>query len=232
MNYSDFTVVIPTLNEEGNIAMLMERLTAAYSGLSIIVVDDDSEDRTSKIVRDFSKKNRRVTLIERKGKPRGLTASAAEGIMAAKTKFALVMDADMQHPIGAIKSIAIKLRSGNDLVIGVRADVKDWALYRKIISKTLITVAYAILIVSGKSRSKDIFSGFFGVDRRLFAQVYSRNRKRFVQGGYKILYDFLKCMRHKEMRIGEVPYSFGHREFGMSKAGFKQGMLLFKSFAS
>lgn len=232
MNYSDFTVVIPTLNEEGNIGVLMKRLTAAYSGLSIIVVDDDSKDQTARIVRSFSKKNRRVMLIERKGKKMGLTASAAEGIMATKTKFVLVMDADMQHPIEAVKSIAIKLRSGNDLVIGVRADVKNWALYRKIISKALITVGYAMLIVSGKSRSKDIFSGFFGVDRKLFTQVYCKNRNRFVQGGYKILYDFLKCVRHREIKIGEVPYSFGHREFGVSKAGFRQGMLLFKSFAS
>lgn len=232
MNYDDFTIVLPTLNEEGTIGVLIRRLLAQYRGISVVVVDDGSSDGTRAKVMAISRKERRVRFIDRAGKhrERGLTASAVDGILESKTRFCIVMDADLQHPADVIRFMAPKLERGYGLVVATRADVKDWELYRKLISKTLIWIGYAILIASGRSRCNDIFSGFFGVDRKLFAKTYNDNRSRFVGGGYKILFDFLKCTRDGEVKMDQVPYSFGVREHGNSKAGFRQGMLLFKSF--
>ena len=234
MDYKDFTVILPTLNEEQTIGMLIRRLTGKYGGISVMVVDDGSKDGTGRIVNGISKGNRRVRFFDRSKAhlKRGLTASAVDGILESRTRFAIVMDADLQHPTDVIKFMAPKLIKGNELVVAIRADVKGWKFYRKVISKILIGVGYAILVITGRSRCDDIFSGFFGVNRGFFTKRYNANKGRFVPGGYKILYDFLKCTRNGDMLIDQIPYSFGLRKHGTSKAGFKQGMLLFKSFFS
>ncbi len=234
MDYKDFTIVLPTYNEEDNVGVLIRKLLSEYKGINVIVADDGSRDKTRKVVLDITKTKKTVWFMDRAAahRQRGLTTSAIDGIRASKTKFAIVMDADLQHPTGVIKKMAANLAKGDDLVVAIRADVKGWQLYRKIISKTLISFGWLLLVLTGKSRCNDIFSGFFGVNRKQFEKVYRSHHRRFVGGGYKILYDYLKCTRNGEIKISEVPYSFGLRRYGESKAGFKQGMLLFKSFFS
>lgn len=234
MRYDDFTVILPTLNEGETIGILIRQLLADYRGISIVVADDGSVDGTSRIVRGISHGNSKVSFFDRHGEglERGLTASAVDAIRKSKTRYCIVMDADMQHPAEVVGKIAFELSRGSSLVVAIRADVKKWELYRKVISKALIWIGYAILVATAKSRCDDIFSGFFGVERRLFVSTYEKNRERFVGGGYKILFDFMKCIGNGGIKIGQVPYSFGVRRHGASKAGFRQGLLLFRSFFS
>jgi len=230
MNYDDITVILPTLNERKTISKLVSALSKSYKGIKIIVVDDSSTDGTIKIVEGLASKDKNVHLLERKGKERGLTASIIDGIRKSKTKYIIVMDADMQHPYQEIKNLKKKFEEGYRIVVAVRSSVKDWDLYRKIISKSLIHLGYFILLIRKKARCSDIFSGYFGVEKDLFNRVFEANRGRFVMKGYKVLFDTLKCIDYKNVRIGEVPYAFHIREYGKSKAGMKQGLALFKSF--
>lgn len=229
--YDDFTVVLPTLNEEKNIGVLIHRLLREYKGIRVVVVDDGSRDGTAGVVKKIGKSHGSVEFVDRaaQGRERGLTASAIDGISSSRTKFVIVMDADLQHPAEVVGKLAGRLASGSGLTVAVRADVRGWEAHRKLISKTLMSMGYAILIASGRERCKDIFSGFFGVDKKLFIETLEANKGRFVYGGYKILFDFLKCNSRGSLNISEVPYSFGLRKHGASKAGIKQGMLLFKS---
>ncbi len=234
MRYDGFTVILPTLNEKETIGALIRRLLLDYEGISVLVSDDGSVDGTARIVREISRKNKKVSFFDRKGAglERGLTASAIDGIRKSRTKYCIVMDADMQHPVEVVGKIATKLAAGDDLVVAVRADVRKWEIHRKIISKVLIWIGYGILVATGRSKCDDIFSGFFGVDRELFIRTYKENTGRFIGGGYKILFDFMKCVGDEEMHVGQVPYSFGVRKYGASKAGIRQGLLLFRSFFS
>ena len=230
-DYNDFTIVLPTLNEEDTIGILIEKLHRSMAGVHVIVADDGSTDGTRKAV-ELQRKGGRVEFMDRKalGREKGLTASIADGILHSRTRYVVVMDADLQHPPETVKRVAGALLEGNGLAVAVRADVKSWQLYRKVISKALIMLGYAILVARGSERCSDIFSGFFGVERRLFERTYSANKGRFVGGGYKVLFDFLKCSRRGSVRIAEIPYSFGLRKYGASKAGVRQGLCLFQSF--
>jgi len=230
--YSDFTVILPTLNEEDTIGKMLDYVLENYKGARIIVADDGSRDGTLGVVETFEKKSKDVTLLNRasKGLVKGLTASVTDATKLSRTKFVIVIDADMQHPIDRIKDVAEKLVAGDELVVAVRAEITNWSLYRRAISRVFMYVGESVLWIEKKETCGDIFSGFFGVERELFVRVFDDNRKRFVGEGYKVLFDFLKCVDKGKLRIGEVPFTFKVRAFGFSKAGFRQGMALFKSF--
>ena len=232
-NYGNFTVVLPTLNEAGNIANAINAICRLYPGISVIVADDGSRDNTQQIVIRMSKKNGKISLLDRrKEKVKGLTASVAEGIMKSRTEYVIVMDADMQHPPEKIKDIARALLRGCNAAVAVRRSVKGWEFYRKAVSKSLIYIGYLILYARRRSRCSDIFSGYFGTRRSTFSSIFLKNKSRFVMDGYKILFDMLKCMPSSLFKVCEVPYTFGLRKSGRSKAGLKQGMAVFRSFLS
>ena len=231
-SFEEITVVLPTLNEKETIGKLINTILKNYPKIKIIVADDNSTDGTINIVKRISSKERNVRLLERKGRKKGLTASVIDGIYASKTKYVIVMDADMQHPFEVIKEIKKKFDEGYNLVVATRASVKNWALHRKIISRLLIYIGYLVLYLEGSARCEDIFSGYFGIKKELFENIYKANKKRFVGEGYKVLFDLLKCIKSKDARIAEVPYIFHVRGGGSSKAGLKHGIALFKSFFS
>jgi dolichol-phosphate mannosyltransferase len=234
IDYRKFTVILPTLNEKRTIGIMLNYLSRNYVGSKIIVVDDGSTDGTKEMVLDIAKRNPDVSLFDRHAKrlSRGLSASIIDGIMHSGTEYAIVLDADMQHPPGKVQDVAMKLIEGNDLVVANRARVTDWALYRKIISRTLMYLGKIILFIEAKETCVDIFSGFFGIKRDVFVDVFSSNKRRFVKEGYKTLFDFLKCVERGKLMIANVPFVFHIREFGKSKASVKQGMALLNSFFS
>ncbi len=232
-NYKDLTLIMPTLNEAKSIERIVKGLRQKYSGINILVVDDGSTDGTDSIVGKLSKSDNAVSLLERRGKSRGLTASVIDGMMTSKTKFVAVMDADLQHPIDTVKNLYSSLSSGNDIAVAFRERVDGWPLYRKLISQSLSALGMIVLLASGKKTTRDIFSGFFGIRRNSIYPIIKKNRPRFVGEGYKVLFDLLKCINSSDsIKIGEVPYTFRQREFGLSKAGTKQALALLKSFLS
>ena len=234
MQYKEFTVILPTLNEGRNIPELISNLKKRYREIEIIVADDGSKDNTIDEAIRMNKKYGNVKVIDRKkmGREKGLTASVIDGIKRSRTKYVIVMDADLQHPYQVVGKIADRLLDGDKIAVGIRAEVENWPFYRKFVSKSLIIIGYAVLFLRGSQSCGDIFSGFFGVEREFFMNVYSRNKNRFVGRGFKVLFDLLKCVKKNSIKVSDVPYVFRNRKFGESKAGAKQVLDLLRSFSS
>lgn len=206
------TVVVPTLNEVGNIDLLLERLlmVSRCHGLNVevIVVDDGSSDGTPDLVRHWSKRHP-VHLVERPTE-RGLTGAVLRGAELASNDVVVVMDADLSHPPEAIPSLIDPIRAGeHDLVIGSRyvtgGSIVGWPRRRRVVSRVATALAWPLADV------KDPMSGFFAV-RRAHLLAHARAEAR---GGFKILFELLAG--DEELRVAEVPIEFTERVEGETK---------------
>ena len=201
--FSNSTIIIPTLNEEKNIGPLIKRLTLLYPKVNLIVADDGSTDNTRSIAEE------KAVVIDRTEKRiKGITASVLDAAQQVMTENIIVMDADFQHPPEKVGDI-IRLLSKNDIVIAVREKViGPWGPVRRLESR--IATSLARLRV-GKVR--DPLSGFFGIKTGFLKNIDKTN---FEQHCFKILFNMLK-KTDRGTRIGYVLYDFDMRRSGESK---------------
>ena len=124
-NVSDMQVcfVLPTYNEEGNIKEIIQDILAVEVDLegpvfSILVVDDNSKDRTQEIVRDIILDNNSVSLLT--GAKQGLGDAYKRGITFAldnlNPDIIFQMDSDGQHDVALIPHFLEELNTGKDIV--------------------------------------------------------------------------------------------------------------------
>ena len=137
----DIAVVLPTFNESGNVAEVVDRLSSVLTGLNweLIFVDDDSPDGTAEMVRSLALNDRRIRLIQRIGR-RGLSSACIEGILATPANYVAVMDADLQHDERILPQMLRKLRKeALDIVVGTRnadgGSMSDFSGGRVLISR-------------------------------------------------------------------------------------------------
>jgi dolichol-phosphate mannosyltransferase len=218
---SRLSLVIPTLNEAGNI----ERMLRALDGIlhesgdaeyEIIVVDDDSADGTAAIAERFATElPGNVRVIRRTGKA-SLGTAAVAGWQAAQGDILALMDADFQHPPELIPRLLDAIRHGADIAIGSRyaeggALSEQWSPIRKLISVGLTGVT-RMLLGSALRQVRDPFSGCFAMRREVI------EGKRLRPQGFKVLMEVLAKGSYKEVR--EIPFDFGTRTAGESKLRF------------
>ena len=114
-----YSIILPTLNEKGNIIELIETISDIFVKneliYEIIIVDDNSKDGTIQIVENFIKKNSFIKLYIRKNK-KSLPESLNDGIELALNEYIIWMDADFQHPPEYIQEF-INLSNKNDAII-------------------------------------------------------------------------------------------------------------------
>ncbi|MGM4904762.1 glycosyltransferase [Tardiphaga sp. 866_E4_N2_1] len=208
------SVVVPTFNERGNVATLVQRLDAALVGISweVIFVDDNSPDGTADAVRELARADSRVRCIRRIGR-RGLSGACIEGMLASSAPCAAVIDGDLQHDetqlgkmLGLIESGAAELVIGSRYIEGGSAD--SFNQQRLGASKFATAVAQRVL----KVEIADPMSGFFMIRRDRFEQL----APRLSTQGFKILLDVV-ATAGGDLRVVEVPYTFGSRLHGESK---------------
>ncbi len=223
MDYKEVTVVIPTLNEEKNIEKLVTLLKKTYKGIEVIVVDDGSEDNTQRVAKKAG-----AQVIDRTQKQiHGLCISVIEGVQAAKTKYIVVMDGDMQHPYEKVAEFVEKLKHC-PVVVGTREQVlTDWPLQRRFMSSIAILLGQFRLFLSGVS-CKDIVSGFFGIHADLFKNIIAEKYSSYELKGYKVLFDTLKYLP-RGTKVYQVKYDFGLRAEGVSKINWKHIFYYFRS---
>ena len=123
------SIVLPTYNEAGNIELLIERTLQALGsypgGVEVVVVDDDSPDKTWQLVARKAAQDRRVRLIHRQGES-GLTSAISRGIHEAQGEWVGWMDCDLSMPPEQWPQLADTLAGGADMAVGSRYVPGGW----------------------------------------------------------------------------------------------------------
>ncbi len=229
MSFKETTLIIPTLNEEENIPLLINILERLYPELEIIISDGGSTDKTQKLVLQRTNINPQIKLVDNSNKePKGLCANVIEAAKLVKRKYIVVMDADFQHPPEKVKEMVKKLNLGYDIVIAKRVKIKDWGNFRKFISWGAKILGKFSLFIRRKKIPNDLLSGFFGIKTSLFQKLIKENLKSFELEGYKILFDLIKISPRKT-KISEINYTFRGRQKGKSKIRSKHIFCFLKS---
>ena len=132
------SVVVPIYNEADNIPLLYEALTSVMQRIhvtyEIILVNDGSNDDSSKRLGDLSEQDSHVKVIEFR-KNYGQTSAMQAGIQAASMDAIVLLDGDLQNDPNDIPQLLAKLDEGFDLAHGWRKDRQDTFLDRKLPSK-------------------------------------------------------------------------------------------------
>jgi dolichol-phosphate mannosyltransferase len=210
----ELSVVIPTLNEAGNVELLLEKLGIALAGIEweAIFVDDGSTDGTPELLTRVARADRRVRLVRRIGR-RGLSSAVVEGALASTTPIVAVIDADLQHDERMLPDLYRAIANGDhELAIGTRycqgGSTGEWEESRLKISRFATALAAPFM----KTRLSDPMSGFFAVRRDVLLEA----APRLSNIGYKILLD-LVASHPRPLKVAEVGYTFGTRQHGTSK---------------
>jgi dolichol-phosphate mannosyltransferase len=218
------SIVVPTKNEVGNVAGLLERLEAVLPtvAMEIIFVDASTDDTPVFIERMAPRCDREVVLLRQRPERlrSGLGAAVVQGLRAARGPWVCVMDADLQHPPELITELLEEAEASElDLVVASRycdrGSARGLGRARAFASRS--TTGAARLLFPRRLRSvTDPMSGFFLVRREAIDVEALRPR------GFKILLELL--IRNPGLRSAEVSFTFGERHAGRSKATIREGL--------
>ncbi|MCC7430180.1 polyprenol monophosphomannose synthase [bacterium] len=208
-------IIVPTYNEIENIALLIESIQNLFLGLDILVVDDNSPDKTAMLIKELMKTDKTIHLLERKGKL-GLGTAYVEGFKwAIKNDYTIVfqMDADFSHNPEILVKFLDEIKE-NDLVLGSRyitgVNVVNWPLSRLLLS-------YFANVFTQKITGmpiKDATGGFkcFKID-----VLKTINLENIRSDGYSFQIEMTFKSWVKGFKIKEIPIIFVDRERGTSK---------------
>jgi len=208
-------LVIPTLNEAESIDKVLGQLNNALSqtrcDYKIIVVDDGSTDGTVEKAREWTERDSRILLTLRSGE-RGLAGAVLYGWSQCQADLLGVMDADLQHPPQLLPEL-LKEAERADIVIASRytqsRGTEGLNALRAAVS-WLSTLAAAPLISKRNLHVTDPMSGFFVLHSKCIEGL------SFQTTGFKLLLEIL--VRGHIRTVQEIPYRFGFRQAGKSKA--------------
>lgn len=210
-------VILPTYCEAQNIEKLINEIESLNMNVSILVIDDSSNDGTAEIVRNLQKTYNNILLFTRPQKM-GLGTAITDGFkifmsLPNPPKYIVTMDADYSHNPRDIPRLVSSLKQGFSLVIGSRyckgGYIINWNPIRYAISK--IANFVASLIVGEKIN--DYTSGL-----RCYSTSLIRNIMRDLHSQtYEIQIETIRQARIRKFKIREIPITFINRKKGKSK---------------
>ncbi len=216
-----FSLVIPTYNESANILNIVRILSylldkAIFEDYELIVVDDDSPDRTWEVAQALIPEYPQLRVMRRTSE-RGLSSAVIRGWQAARGQALGVIDGDLQHPPQILLQLLSAIEQGADLAVASRhiegGGVSSWSFARRFLSRGAQLVGM-ILLPGVLGRVSDPMSGYFIVRRTCVAGA------KLNPVGYKILIEVIA--RANVRQIAEVGYVFQERQDGESKVTWKQ----------
>jgi len=214
----DAIVIIPTYNEIENIEAIIDAVFNQCDEVHILVVDDNSPDKTAQKVESYqSKYSDSLFLVKRNGK-QGLGTAYVEGFkwcLKRDYEFVFEMDADFSHDPKDLKRLYTVCKEDNiDLVVGSRyikgVNVVNWPLSRVLLS---YTASLYVRLITGM-KVLDPTAGFVCY-RRVVLEAINLDQIKFI--GYAFQIEMKYITYKNKFKIKEIPIIFTDRLYGDSK---------------
>ncbi len=223
-------IILPTYNEAENIRKITCDIFKVFRNEningSIIIVDDNSPDKTGQIANQLSKEfPGRIHVIHRPYKM-GYGSANIQGFKKALdlgANYIFQMDADYSHNPHSIPAILGATKEA-DLIIGSRyidkGGIKNWGFYRKITSRGGTFYAKNILDL----KINDLTSGYRCYKRKVLETL---NLNKIRSEGYSFQIETAYKIKQTGFKIKEIPIIFTNRRKGISKFSKK---IFFEAF--
>lgn len=204
----NLSVVIPFFNEEESLGELHQRLhevlTRSQNTFELIFIDDGSRDRSNEIILSLKASDPHLRLITFR-RNMGKSAALSIGFKAARGRYVVTMDADLQDDPAEIPNLVAKLERGYDMVSG----------WKKIRHDPL-----------SKTMPSKIFNGVTGLMSGIQLHDFNCGLKIYQHEVVKELsvygerHRFLPVLAHMQgFRVGELAVQHHARKFGVTKFG-------------
>ena len=203
-----------TYNESKNISKLLNKIINLKEKVDLLIVDDNSPDGTSKIIKKFLNNNKNIFLKKRKGKLGLNTAHIYGYSYALKNKYQklITMDADLSHEPKEIKKI-IQLLDKHEFVIGsryVKGGKNNMEGFRLLMSIAGNKIIKYTLNLNGT----EFTSSYRGFNLKKLKKF---NFKKIKSQGYSFFMETVFRLNNLGYKSIEFPINFKRRDFGKSK---------------
>lgn len=205
------SVVVPSYNEQDNVAILFEKVSEQLSGydFEVIFVDDGSSDKTLENLIKLSHEYKSVKYLSF-SRNFGHQAALRAGLKAAKGSVVISMDADLQHPPSLIPTLLSKWKEDKyEVVYTVRKDTAETGRMKR----TTSSMFYRILNFFSGLKMEEGAADFRLLDRKVVNVINAQQESDIFLRGYISWIGF--------KQIG-VPYTPAKRFSGKSKYNFKR----------
>jgi dolichol-phosphate mannosyltransferase len=209
-------VVVPTYQEAANIDNVLTQIRSACPEAWVLVVDDNSPDKTADLAEEVGEKLGKIEVLRREGKS-GLGSAYRTGFAWGFERgydVVIEMDADLQHNPVELPNLVRTIGDGADLVVGSRyvpgGAIPGWAAYRALLSRWGNRYARTVLGM----QTSDLTSGY----RAYRSDVLRKIDLDAVRAdGYGFQIEMAYLMQRNGAVIREIPITFVERVEGTSK---------------
>ncbi len=215
---SNALVIIPTYNEIENIESIVRAVFSLHKNFDVLIVDDNSPDKTANKVNELQKEFQDKLFIENGIKKAGLGTAYVRGFRWALVRnydYIFEMDADFSHNPSDLEKLYDACHLGSaDMAIGSRyitgVNVVNWPLSRVLMS---YFASVYVKIITGM-KIHDATAGFICYKRNVLETI-ELDKIKFI--GYAFQIEMKYRTFAKNFNIVEVPIIFTDRTKGQSK---------------
>lgn len=211
------SIIIPTYNEKDNIIKLIEKIIKTINKTKfiyqIIVVDDNSPDKTGDVCRKhFYNNNSIITYIRKKDK--GFASAIYYGIKKSSGELIIVMDADFSHNPDLIPKM-LSIKKNFDVVLASRYTKNGGGENKKrfLLSKICNLYLHYLLGIN----ITDFLFGYFCIKKEFLVKNNLLNKNVFSGFG-----DYFIKLAYEVNKSGgsffEIPAYYKNRIYGESKS--------------
>ena len=213
------SLIIPAYNEQDQIMVTINSLIKfkrKIKNLEILIVDDQSKDKTYEIVKKIEKKNKFIKLYYNKKK--GLGSAIETGIKKAKSKYICIFMSDMSDDLNDLKKYYHLIKNKNvDAVFGTRfssgSKISSYPIIKLILNRIFNNFVRLVFF----SKYNDFTNAF---------KIYKRNSllelMPIVSENFNVFLELpLKIIVRKYNYI-VIPIKWKNRKKGQSKFEIKE----------